>query len=172
MSTAIRIETIPSVPLSTPAYRFRLYGMCTIVALAFMLLGRWTDDSTPLVQMYMPLVGATMLVITLAGAECTLFLQDIATEHRQQLAQREQAEESAVERQRVFNGLWQALADSRGEAAVPEPILAELRNLFSANLVAVWSAESIADGFRLSGAHPLAADVAARLDTVGRTSPC
>src|SRR5436190_15894731 len=111
MSTSIRIETIPATHLPTSTYRFRLYGLSMVVALAFMLLGRLSNASAPLVQMYLPLVGATMLVITLAGAEWTLFLQNLATERRQELAQQERAEESATERQHAFNSLWQALAD-------------------------------------------------------------
>jgi len=152
-------------------FRLRYYGFCTVVALAFVMMGRCTDEFDGWAQVYLPLIGATMLVICLAGVECHLFLQRIGVERQLQLSKREEAEIQAIERQRVFNHMWQDLADCHGSAGVPVTVLTELASLFSADLVAAWSSNN-AGGFHLAGAHPLATDGAVRLDKVAQMSPC
>ncbi len=112
-----------------------------------------------------------MLVICLAGVEYHLFVRRVSAERALQLATHEEAELQVVERQRVFNHIWQDLADCRGSGGVPVTVLTELVSLFSADLVAAWSSDK-AGGFHLAGAHPLANDGAVRLDKVAQMSPC
>jgi len=162
---AIRLE------LPTLNFRLRYYGFCAVVALAFMLMGRCTDDFDGWAEVYLPFIGATMLVICLAGVECHLFLRRIGAERASHLASREEAELRAIERQRAFNRMWQELADSRGSGAIPVTVLTELVELFSADLVAAWSGDT-AGGFHLAGAYPLTIDGAVRLDRVAQMSPC
>jgi len=69
--------------------------------------------------MYLPLVGPSMLMLCLAGAEFTLYLQRLTVERRSEEAKRKLDEQQALERQRSFNHIWQDLADSRGSSAVP-----------------------------------------------------
>ncbi len=121
--------------------------------------------------MYLPLAGASMLTLCLAGAEFTIYLQRVALQHRARQAEYDRLEGQAVERQRTFNQIWQQLADSRGESIVPESVLKELTALFSADLVAAWESDK-AGSFHLSGAYPVANDGAVRLDKVAHMSPC
>lgn len=121
--------------------------------------------------MYLPVTGASMLMLCLAGAELTCYLQRVAGERRAEAEQIERNELNAVERQRSFNRMWQELADSRGSDAVPTTVMAELQLLFSANLVAAWHADGVR-GFRLAGLHPASDDVKVRLERIAQMSPC
>jgi transcriptional regulator with GAF, ATPase, and Fis domain len=162
----------PSLPLeqSQASMRRRLYGLAIIVSLSFLLLAR-TNDSQECAAMYLPLVGPSMLMLCLAGAEFTLYLQRLTLERRSEEAKHELDEQQALERQRSFNHIWQDLADSRGSSAVPAEVLKELDGLFKADLVAVWAGDK-AGGFHLAGAHPVANEGAVRLDKVAQMSPC
>jgi transcriptional regulator with GAF, ATPase, and Fis domain len=136
-----------------------------------MLMGRATDGSDGWTLVYLPFVSAILLVMSLAGVECTLYVQRVTAERRYNSVKREEDELHAVERQRAFNYIWQELADNHSSTTVPAPVLTELATIFSADLVAVWSGDK-AGGFRLDGAHPLAAEGAVRLDKVAHMSPC
>jgi transcriptional regulator with GAF, ATPase, and Fis domain len=151
-------------------YRLRYYGIGAVLALSFMLLGRSVGHNDGLAQVYLPFMGATLLVMALAGIEYHLYTQRVAAEREAQRAKREEAELQAVERQKSFNQMWQLLADSRGNP-LPVTVLTELSVLFSADLVAVWSTDNVRV-FHLIAAHPLANDGAVRLDKVAQMSPC
>jgi transcriptional regulator with GAF, ATPase, and Fis domain len=170
MSSPSAVASISSPTQPALQYRLRYYGFGAVVALALMLLGRSMSTVDGLAQVYLPFVGATLLVISLAGVEYHLYVQRVAAEQERQLAKREEAELQAIERQRSFNEIWQALANSRG-ATLPVGVLTELSKLFSADMVAVWSVDEM-DSFHLTGAHPLAVDGAVRLDKVAQMSPC
>jgi hypothetical protein len=152
--------------------RRKLYGTGLVVALLFLVVAQFTNGDSASVSMYLPLAGATMLLLCCAGAECHLYLQRVAREHEQVVAERGQSEQVAVARQRVFNQMWQMLADSRGQARAPEPVLHSLCQLFGADMVAVWEAGSFQRGFRLRGLLPADEGKMNRLDTIGRHSPC
>lgn len=121
--------------------------------------------------MYLPVAGASMLMLCLAGAELTVYLQRLTLERRALLEESERGEQHALQRQRSFNHIWQELADSRGTTVVPESVLTELQSLFSADLVAAWASDKVG-GFHLTGAHPVAKEGAVRLDKVAQMSPC
>lgn len=155
---------------SPASMRRRLYGLAALVALSFLIIAR-ANDSQECATMYLPVGGMSMLMLCLAGAEMTIYLQQLTLERRAHAEQMERGEHHALERQRSFNHIWQELADSRGTAAVPESVLTELKSLFSADLVAAWAGDK-AGGFHLTGAHPVAQDGAVRLDKVAQMSPC
>jgi transcriptional regulator with GAF, ATPase, and Fis domain len=170
MSVAISAASIPTSNQPALQHRLRYYGIGAVLSLALMLLGRYMSGTEGLAEVSLPFVGATLLVISLAGIEYHLYVQRVAAEQERQRAKREEAELQAIERQRAFNSIWQALANSRG-SALPVAILTELSKLFSADLVAVWAVDQVGS-FHLTGAHPLANDGAVRLDKVAQMSPC
>lgn len=172
VNTILTSETVPSAFVSPFQYRLRLYGFCVVVALAFMFLGRTLESTDGWVTVYLPLTAATLLVVGLAGVEFQIYLQTVAAEKQLAERKRQELELQAVERQHTFNNLWQALADNRGAATIPADILRPLAELFSADLVAVWSADPAAETFTLRGTHPLPSDGAVRLDKVAHMSPC
>src|SRR5437867_483138 len=150
--------------------RRRLYGLAILVTLSFLIIAR-SNDSQECASMYLPVAGMSMLMLCLAGAELTLYLQQSALERRAQAQQVEREEQNTLERQRAFNHMWQELADSRSSAAVPTSVLTELQSLFSADLVAAWAGDKMG-GFHLAGAHPAISERATRLDKVAQMSPC
>ena len=170
MSSSFTDATVSTLNQPNLHYRLRYYGFGAVVALGFLLVGRFYSNPDGLSQVYLPFVAATLLVISLAGVEYHLYVQRVAAEQERQLAKREEAELQAIERQRSFNNIWQDLANSRG-SALPLAILTELSKLFSADLVAVWSVDQVGS-FHLAAAHPLATDGAVRLDKVAQMSPC
>ncbi len=171
MNSSLRIDTASDLARPGFDYRVRYYGFCAVVALAFVLMGRWMYNNDGWAPVYLPVAGATMLMISLAGVEFHLFLRRLAAERETQTARREEAEHQAIERQRAFNTLWQTLADNRGHGPLPPAVLTELAALFSADMVAVWASDGLG-GFRLAGMHPQANDGAVRLEKVAQMSPC
>jgi hypothetical protein len=162
----------PSVHQPSFRHRWRLYGFCLVIALAFVMMWQCIDAFDAAIHVQLPAAAATLFVVCLAGAEVTIFLRHLADERQSQIAKREEAEQYAIERQQTFNRLWQSLADTRGSAEMPAAILTELAGLFSADLVAVWSADPTSGGYQLRGAHPAGLDGAVRLDRVAHLSPC
>jgi hypothetical protein len=156
----------------TQSSRPRLYGMCLVITLSFLVVGRITDNATGWVEIYLPLAGATMLVISLAGAEFQLYLDRHHQEQLERAEQLKQSDRSACERQRTFNRLWQVLADTPAGCTMQEETMTELVDLFAADMVAVWSARGAPAGYRLAGAHPLNRDATDRLSKIGQVAPC
>jgi hypothetical protein len=157
--------------LHTPSQR-ALYGLCVVVALAFLLAARATNDSALWVQMNLPLATGTMLLVCLAGVEFRCYLQNLALKQAAQAAELDQVEQSALHRQHLFNAMWQTLADSRGQERLPESVMQGLASLFPSDLLAVWSAENLPDTYRLRGVYPAVGETPARLDKVAHVSPC
>jgi transcriptional regulator with GAF, ATPase, and Fis domain len=137
-----------------------------------MFLGQTFESSDGWATVYLPLTAATLLVVGLAGVEFQIYRQTVAAEKQLVERQRHEQELQALERQHTFNTLWQSLADHRGAATLPASILHQLAGLFSADLVAVWSADPAGDTFTLRGADPIPAEGAVRLDKVAHMSPC
>jgi hypothetical protein len=162
---AVAVPAISSV-------RRRLYGLCVVVALAVLVVLRLTGESLTLVNVYMPLVAATILAVGLAGAEWHLHVQEAAAVRERQRAEQAAAERVALARQQTFNRLWQELAESRGAALLPATVFAELADLFGAACVAVWRADLDRTGFHLYGSHPSTREELIRLEKIGEASPC
>gem|GEM_PF-3493555 len=160
------VSAVPIWPnLTSSASRRTLYGLGVVIALLFLHAARLTTDTHQNVTMYLPVVSGAVLALCWAGAEFRLYLDRVVAEH-------ERRDEALRERQRLFNQMWQALADHRGNETLPETVLAHLEQLFGADLVAVWSATDDRRAFQLRGVHPGDAAVAHRLTKVAYVSPC
>lgn len=148
--------------------RRRLYGLCIVVALAVVLLVQFMGEHLPMVHVYLPLLAGAMLAVGLAGAEWQVYVQQSAAERRARVAEKDEV----LDRQRVFNRLWQVLADSRGLTLLPAVVTQELAGLFSAQVVAVWSADKSPGGFGLRGLQPTDETTVRRLEKIVQASPC
>jgi hypothetical protein len=137
-----------------------------------MLVVRLTNETTLLVPMYLPLAGLTLLVMCIAGIECQLLFERVARQLAAHATERDRTETDTVERQRTFNTLWQALADSHGSTTIPDPVLRELARLFTADLVAVWTSAKSNGTYRVCGTFPVDPATATRLDKIANGSPC
>ena len=151
--------------------RGRLYGMCLVIALSFMLIAHLTNDAHAWVQLYLPLAGVAMMILSMSAAEFHLYVERLGVERQLHAEQQEHVEQSATERQRIFNQLWQDLADTRGQD-IPPNILADLSQLFAADLTGFWMAEDRESRFRLRGAHQITSADYERLDKIGQVAPC
>ena len=145
--------------------------MCVVVTLAVLLLLHGSDSLTS-VNAYVPMIVATMLAIGLAGAEWQVFLERNSAERLVDAAKFEAAEHQAADRQHAFNQLWQLLADSRGQDAVPAEAMEHLRELFPAELCVVWAARDGQRSYRVCGLQPAQAETWARLDKIAQSAPC
>jgi len=168
VNTSRLAETLRSSEISILVIRRRLYGLCIVVALAVTIMVQLSEEKLPLVQVYLPVLAAAMVAVGLAGAEWQVYLQKAAADRLARVAE----QDDALDRQRAFNELWQALADSRGQAVLPESVMEKLANLFATEFVAVWSADESPGGFRLRGAQPVDEAVVRRLDKIVQASPC
>lgn len=171
MATRTALQSGDSIPAGK-ALRLRLYALGVVVTVSFLFLMFRTNDSAETAAVHLPLAGGVMLMLCLAGAEFTLYLQRITREREANRVDQERLEQAALERQRAFNHIWQELADHRGETKAPENVLKEISALFEADLVAVWRQGATQGGHHLWGAHPVSNDGAVRLDKVGQASPC
>lgn len=124
------------------------------------------------VDVYSPLIVATIFALGLAWAEWQVSLQRATAERETLVAARKRVEDAAFERQRQFNTLWQELADSRGKAVMPESVMQAIAGLFKADLTVVWAADTVSKGYGLRGVYPTGENIASRLDKVAHASPC
>lgn len=152
--------------------RLRLYGMCLIIALSFLVVARTTENAAGWVELYLPVVGATMLVISLAGAELQILINRQRQLHLDREQKNKESELIACNRQRTFNHIWQTLTDSPRGGAIEQDVIESLVDLFSADLVAVWSGKESSVGYHLAGAHHLSLEQADRLNKIGQVAPC
>src|SRR5580704_7457194 len=70
-STAIKLDVREWTP------RARLYGMALVITLSYMLIGRLNNGSDSWVQVSLPLSSASLLLLTLSGAETYLYVQRV-----------------------------------------------------------------------------------------------
>src|SRR6266849_8570867 len=66
-----------------PSPRARLYGMALVITLSYMLMGRLNNDSDSWVQVSLPLSTASLLLLSLAGAEMYLYAQRVQRNHEE-----------------------------------------------------------------------------------------
>jgi hypothetical protein len=152
-------------------HRLRVYGIALIVALSFLVFAALMNEYHTWVPVYFPVAGLVMVMVCLTGAEFRLYTTRVAAERRAQVFELGEAERHAIARQRTFNQMWQKLADSHGQPTVPEEVLKDLADLFSSDVVAFWSADTLGKGFSLRGTHPLNLQSASRLDKIAQVSP-
>lgn len=137
--------------------RARLYGMALVITLSYMLMGRLNNDSDAWVQVSLPLSSASLLLLSLAGAEMFLYAQRVQRNHDElQLTRAREIEISqrlAFQRQSTLNQISRALIDKLDIAQISQEVLEEIARLFEADAVAAWVTEQNGKpGFALKGA--------------------
>ena len=138
-STAIPIEVRESSP------RARLYGMALVITLSYLLIGRFNNENGSWVQVYLPLSSASLLLLSLAGAEAYLYVQRMQKHHAelQEIRAREieLSQRLAFQRQSTLNQISRALIDKLDVSQISQEVLEKIGQLFEADAVAIWLGE-------------------------------
>ena len=128
-----------------PSPRARLYGMALVITLSYMLIGRLNNDNDSWVQVNLPVSTASLLLLSLAGAETYLYVQRIQ-KHQAELREIRQREielsqRLAFQRQSTLNQISRALIDKLDVAQISQEVLEKIAQLFEADAVTAWITE-------------------------------
>jgi transcriptional regulator with GAF, ATPase, and Fis domain len=137
--------------------RARLYGMALVITLSYMLIGRLNNDSDSWVQVSLPLSSASLLLLSLSGAETYLYVQRVQRNHEELEAARvreiELSQRVAFERQSTLNQISCALIDKLDVTHIATDVLEKITQLFEADVIAAWvTATNGKTHFSLKGA--------------------
>jgi len=125
--------------------RTKLYLLAIVVTLVYLFIGSVSSNDRVWAQINLPLSAASVLVIGLSGAESYLFVCRLRQHHQDMLAARarevELQQHLAYQRQTILSQLTSSLMDRLDTSQVPEDVLEKTRQLFEADLVAVWLAQ-------------------------------
>ena len=151
-STAIKLGVREWPP------RARLYGMALVITLSYLLIGRLNNDNDSWVQVSLPLSSASLLLLSLAGAEAYLYVQRVQRNQEELQAARareiELSQRLAFQRQSTLNQISRDLIDKLDVAQISTGVLEKIAQLFEAEAVAAWMVEKKGHGcFVLKGAH-------------------
>src|SRR5271170_4989501 len=95
--------------------RARLYGMALVITLSYMLIGRLNNDSDSWVQVSLPLSTASLLLLSLSGAETYLYVQRVQRNQEELEVTRareiELSQRLAFQRQSALNQISRDLID-------------------------------------------------------------
>ncbi len=150
-STAIKHKARECTP------RARLYGMALVITLSYLLIGRLNNDNDSWVQVHLPLSSASLLLLSLSGAEAYLYVERVqrnqAELQKARLHEIELSQRLAFQRQSTLNHISRALIDKLDVAQISQEVLEKIAQLFEADVVATWIAEKNgAPHFTLKGA--------------------
>ena len=122
--------------------RARLYGMALVITLSYMLIGRLNNDNDSWVQVSLPLSSASLLLLSLSGAETYLYVQRVQRNQDElETARAREAELSqrlAFQRQSTLNQISRALIDKLDVRQISSEVLEKIAQLFEADAVAAW----------------------------------
>ena len=131
--------------------------MALVITLSYMLMGRLNNDNDSWVQVSLPLSSASLLLVSLAAAETYLHVQRTQRKQEELEAARDRelelSQRLAFQRQSTLNQISRALIDKLDVAQMSTEVLEKIAQLFEADLVAAWVAETTATHTSYSRAH-------------------
>ncbi len=122
--------------------RTKLYLIALVVTIAYLFVGRLNSRDRVWAQINLPLSAASVLVLCLSAAESYIFVRRIR-QHNQEMAAARAREiklqqHLAYQRQTILSQLTSSLIDRLDTSHVPQEVLEKIRQLFEADLVAMW----------------------------------
>jgi len=122
--------------------RTKLYLLAIVVTLVYLFVGRLNSPDRVWAQINLPLSAASVLVLCLSASESYLFVCRIRQYNREMAAARarelELQQHLAYQRQTILSQLTSSLMDRLDTSHVPQDVLEKTRQLFEADLVAMW----------------------------------
>jgi signal transduction histidine kinase len=119
--------------------------MAVVITLSYLLMGRLNNDNAAWVQVDLPLSSASLLLLSLAGAEAFLYVQRMQKHQAELQAARareiELSQRLAFQRQSILNQISRALIDKLDVSQISQEVLDKIAQLFEADAVAVWLGE-------------------------------
>jgi signal transduction histidine kinase/ActR/RegA family two-component response regulator len=157
--------------------RARLYGMALVITLSYMLIGRLlNNNSDSWVQVSLPLSSASLLLLSLSGAEMYLYVQRVQrTNDELETTRAREGELSqllAFQRQSTLNQISRSLIDKLDVRQVSPEVLEKIAQLFEADVVAAWVVANNGKArFALKGAFGFTAHNVEQLEEVDWSFP-
>jgi signal transduction histidine kinase/ActR/RegA family two-component response regulator len=156
--------------------RARLYGMALVITLSYMLIGRLNNGSDSWVQVSLPLSSASLLLLSLSGAETYLYVQRVQQSQNEletaRVREVELSQRLAFQRQSTLNQISRALIDKLDVRQISPEVLEKIAQLFEANVVAAWVATNNGKAhFALKGAFGFTTHNLEQLEKVDWTFP-
>lgn len=122
--------------------RTKLYLLAVVVTLAYLFVGHLNSKDPVWAQINLPLSAASVLVLCLSVSESYLLVRHLRQHHQEMLAARareiELQQHLAYQRQTILSQLTSSLMDRLDTSQVPQEVLEKTRQLFEADLVAIW----------------------------------
>jgi signal transduction histidine kinase len=156
--------------------RARLYGGALATTLAYLLIGRLSNENQSWVQVNLPLSALSILLLGLSAAEMYLFVQRIQRNNEELQAARQRelelSQRLAFQRQTILSQISRALIDRLDVNQMPGEVLERIAQLFEADVVATWGLErNGTQQFVLRGIHGLNAHSPEQLDAIEWSFP-
>ena len=156
--------------------RARLYGGALATTLAYLLIGRLSNDNQSWVQVNLPLSAVSVLLLGLSAAEMYLFVQRIQRNNEELHAARQRelelSQRLAFQRQTILSQISRALIDRLDVNQMPREVLERIAQLFEADVVATWALErNASQHFALRGIHGLNAHGSDQIDAIHWSFP-
>ncbi len=131
--------------------RIRLYGGALVITLAYLLIGRLSNENQNWVQVHLPLSALSILLLCLSASEMYLFVQRLQKNNEELNASRQRevelSQRLAFQRQTILSQISRALIDQLDVNQMPREVLERIAQLFEADVVTIW-------GLVRSGSRP------------------
>jgi signal transduction histidine kinase/CheY-like chemotaxis protein len=137
--------------------RVRLYAVMLALTVCYFVIGHLSSPNKNWAEVYLPLSGASILVLGLVAAEMYLHIVRLQRQHEElkdgRVSEQELSQRVAAQRQSVLNEISRALIDKLDFGQLAPEVLAKVGELFEADVVATWQVDrGVSGNFTLKGA--------------------
>ena len=138
--------------------RVRLYAIVLTLAVCYFVIGYLSSPNKTWAEVYLPLSGASILVLGLVAVETYLYILRLRRQHEElkdgRVSEQKLSQRVAAERQSVLNEISRALIDKLDFSQLAPDALAKVASLFEADVVATWQVDKgVSGNFTLKGAY-------------------
>jgi signal transduction histidine kinase/CheY-like chemotaxis protein len=147
-----------------------------LVALCYYYIGWVTSGSGALVPMSLPLSTLSILLMSIAGTEVVMLVQNLKARQIEisldKARDQELAQQRAAERHQILNQISRTLLDKLDISQMPPIVLTNIAKLFDADLVVIWVLDPRNSAqYICRGAHGLTGHSLDDITTVAWTFP-
>jgi len=127
------------------------------LTVSYLIIGYLSNPGKNWAEFYLPLSGASILVLGLVTAEMYLRILRLQRQHKElkdgQVSEQELSQRVAAQRQSTLNDISRALIDKLNFSQLAPEALAKVGELFEADVIATWQVDrGVSGNFTLKGA--------------------